>query len=316
MLEMVEYVTTEPKFSSNPARCFQLPLLACESLTTDVKMISDSILGSPDEEKQIAESQESHLPLLDKIVSFFIAPNPRLKPGSKHLNATLGGYLNRILTFWLMKRPDAFLAYIVKKRDLIQNLFNHLYLTKCVTDFLVRLCTVPEIQNESLKEGYKSMRTDIIQFCINSLDFYSENDFMTEQIFDILSSITKRCYVMTDPRDFFDEMMSPFMFLPLLEFTFEGGAHSRQGADFISLFFHNLFVAEPSEAKLDLIEANFGFNNSEPRDQLSNEKLKPEEVNSLKEISVVKEDAIRRQQFVSSKTRIYQKNELQQLIVQ
>ena len=71
------------------------------------------------------------------------------------------------------------------------------------------------------------MRTDIIQFCINSLDYHSENDFMTEQVFDVLTSITRKCYVMHNPQGFFDELMSPFLFLPLLEFTFEGGAHSK-----------------------------------------------------------------------------------------
>ena len=50
---------------------------------------------------------------------------------------------------------------------------------------------------------------------------------MTEQVFDILTSITKKCYVMNNPQGFFDELMSPFLFLPLLEFTFEGGAHSK-----------------------------------------------------------------------------------------
>ena len=53
--------------------------------------------------------------------------------------------------------------------------------------------------------------------------------------------------------------MSPFIFLPLLEFTFEGGAHTRQGAEFFKLFFYNLFVAEPNAAVLDVLDSNFGF---------------------------------------------------------
>ena len=82
---------------------------------------------------------------------------------------------------------------------------------------------------------------------------------MTEQLFDILTGITKKCYLMNAPRLFFDEIMSPFVFLPLLEFTFEGGAHTRQGADFFKLFFYNLFIAEPQNAALDVLEINFGF---------------------------------------------------------
>ena len=64
---------------------------------------------------------------------------------------------------------------------------------------------------------------------------------------------------MHSPRVFFDELMSPFIFLPLLEFTFEGGAHTRQGAEFFKLFFYNLFVAEPNAAVLDVLDSNFGF---------------------------------------------------------
>ena len=64
---------------------------------------------------------------------------------------------------------------------------------------------------------------------------------------------------MHSPRQFFDELMSPFVFLPLLEFTFEGCAHTRQGAEFFNLFFYNLFVAQPHEAALYVMEVNFGF---------------------------------------------------------
>ena len=84
---------------------------------------------------------------------------------------------------------------------------------------------------------------------------------MTEQVFDILTSITKKCYHMHNPRSFFDDLTSPFLFMPILEFSFEGGAHSRQGVEFLKLLFYNLFVAEPSEAILELEETNFGFPN-------------------------------------------------------
>ena len=86
---------------------------------------------------------------------------------------------------------------------------------------------------------------------------------MTEQVFDILSSITKKCYKMHNPKGFFDELMSPFLFLPLLQFSADGGAHSRQGAGFLRLFFYNLFVAEPKDAELDFIE--FKYNFTDPR---------------------------------------------------
>ena len=113
---------------------------------------------------------------------------------------------------------------------------------------------------------------------------------------------------MNNPQGFFDELMSPFLFLPLLEFTFEGGAHSKQGAEFLRLFFYNLFVAEPIEAELDLFDDNIGFNNCVPRDDLDEEsKAKPsaEYVNNLKEVGVMKEASDRRKQLLSDKQRIY-----------
>ena len=47
----------------------------------------------------------------------------------RYLNPTLGGYLNKILSFWLIKRPEKFLNYVITKKDFVKSLFNHLYLT-------------------------------------------------------------------------------------------------------------------------------------------------------------------------------------------
>ena len=47
----------------------------------------------------------------------------------RFLNPTLGGYLNKILSYWLIKRPEKFLAFVISKKDFVQSLFNHLYLT-------------------------------------------------------------------------------------------------------------------------------------------------------------------------------------------
>ena len=95
------------------------------------------------------------------------------------MNPTLGGYLNKILSFWLIKRPEKFLNYVITKKDIVKSLFNHLYLTQCVTDLLVRLCTVPDIKGVN-EDDYQELRTDIIQYCMNALDSHNESDFMTE----------------------------------------------------------------------------------------------------------------------------------------
>jgi hypothetical protein len=51
---------------------------------------------------------------------------------------------------------------------------------------------------------------------------------------------------MLEPRIFFDEVMSFFMFMPLLQFTFEGGDHTKQGSELLKVIFWNLFQAKPS----------------------------------------------------------------------
>ena len=51
LLEMADLLIQEPKFTDNPERCFQLPFIACETLSLDIKVISESILGQEPEEE-------------------------------------------------------------------------------------------------------------------------------------------------------------------------------------------------------------------------------------------------------------------------
>lgn len=90
----------------------------------------------------------SNLTVIDKLLSFYLAPDPSIKKGVKPLNPTLGGYLNKILSYWLMKMPNVMLQYLsheARMTQLVNSLFNHLYLGHCVTDLLVRLCTMVEL---------------------------------------------------------------------------------------------------------------------------------------------------------------------------
>ena len=55
---------------------------------------------------------------------------------------------------------------------------------------------------------------------------------------------------MVQPNKLFDEMLSPFILKPILDFTFYGnmGANTIMGADFLSVLLYNLFIAEPEHA--------------------------------------------------------------------
>jgi hypothetical protein len=142
---------------------------------------------------------------------------------------------------------------------LVESLFHHLYLSECVTDLLVRICTVPDLKGGIDINDYNEFRNDIVQHCINGFEICENEEFISSLLFDILTQLTKKCYAMIDPVSLFNEIMSPFLFMPLLETTFLGGTLTERGADFLSLMFWNLFIAEPHEAILDVTERNFGF---------------------------------------------------------
>ena len=106
---MVDYIIVEPAFSDSPQRCFKLPFVATEALTTDNDVIQNAIFG---------ESK-----VLTKLFSFVTQAN------GKKLNATLGGYFNKIISFWLIKHPDQILNFVIKQKNIISSMFSHLYLT-------------------------------------------------------------------------------------------------------------------------------------------------------------------------------------------
>jgi hypothetical protein len=47
-----------------------------------------------------------------------------------------------------------------------------------------------------------------------------DDDYVSEQVFEILTSIVRKCYQMYQPREFFDQVMSPFILQQILQFTF------------------------------------------------------------------------------------------------
>jgi hypothetical protein len=106
---------------------------------------------------------------------------------------------------------------------------------------------------------YQAMRSEVVQFAVNTLDSLGHDALITCQIMEMLSAIVKKCYTMHEPRVFFEVVFSPFILMPLLEFTFEGGESTKQGSDFLRLLFHNLFICDPQDAVIDTVEVDFGF---------------------------------------------------------
>ena len=95
VLELVDFIIEEPKFDDDAERCFTLPLIACECLTSDqISIFYHHIFNAE-------EIAANHMPVLDKILSFF----EKSTEENQKLNHTLGGYINKILSYWLLKEP-------------------------------------------------------------------------------------------------------------------------------------------------------------------------------------------------------------------
>ena len=108
VLKMIDFLIVEPGFDDDAQRCFQLPQLACECFTSEQMGIFVCHLF--DEQ----EIQSGKLEVFDKLFSFFEAPDPSLKKDSRQLNPTLGGFINKIISFWLIKAPQIVLKYITE----------------------------------------------------------------------------------------------------------------------------------------------------------------------------------------------------------
>jgi hypothetical protein len=117
-----------------------LPFQATEAFCTDVEHIKKALF--PD-------VPESDYRLLQKLFSFITNPHlPSTRSAASNtLNHTLGGYFNKIVSFWLIKETRKMLEFLINQRFIIATMFEtHLFgLSSCVTDLIVRFCTVHDI---------------------------------------------------------------------------------------------------------------------------------------------------------------------------
>jgi hypothetical protein len=52
---------------------------------------------------------------------------------------------------------------------------------------------------------------------------------------------------MSNSKQFFSDMLSPFVFKPILDYTFQeiAGSHTSMGSEFLTHLLFNLFISEP-----------------------------------------------------------------------
>ena len=83
-----------PGYNDSPERCFKLPFVACEALTSSVPAIKNALFKEGEATKEF----------WDTLFSFFTKSDPSIairKEDQEKLNHTLGGYINKVVTFWL-----------------------------------------------------------------------------------------------------------------------------------------------------------------------------------------------------------------------
>ena len=45
---------------------------------------------------------------------------------------------------------------------------------------------------------------------------YKDDEFITEQIFEILKAVLQKCYIMNNPKYFFDQILLPSNFINII----------------------------------------------------------------------------------------------------
>lgn len=239
---MVQMVTKEPEFHDMPTRCYTLPFIATESLCVDNARLN----------KLIFEDEENRVMLA--LLSFVDVPE------EIQLNSTLCGYFNKILSFWLIKHPNQMVSFFAQHQKSYLNIVDHIYFNSSIVDAVIRICCVQGL-DEAAENQLNEIRSDIIRTLVNNLEHNHDDVFMTEQIFSILSGLLKKCYIMVQPNALFQEMLSPFIMKPILDFTFDSnfGPNTVMGANFLTILLYNLYISEPENALQDVMEPNFGF---------------------------------------------------------
>lgn len=109
LLELVNFLVEEPPFNASQDRCYKLPYVACEILCIDNDFVRDKILfpikEARQEDQMDISQQEPDRDVLSKLFSFITIQSKEHELTEK-LNPTLGGYLNKILSLWLIKKPN------------------------------------------------------------------------------------------------------------------------------------------------------------------------------------------------------------------
>jgi hypothetical protein len=79
--------------------------------------------------------------MLSKLMKFATVPE------EVQLNSTLCGYFNKVLSFWLIKKPGKITEFLNKNSHLMSDLVDHIYLNSSIIDIIIRICCVQQLND-------------------------------------------------------------------------------------------------------------------------------------------------------------------------
>ena len=160
---MMKIIVEEPKFNDSPSRCFTLPFVVTEAFSTESKHISELLFPSDEKDRDV----------LDTLMLFVSVDD------EYQLNSTLAGYFNKIISFMLIRHPNAIIRYLAADSSRYLSIVKHIYLNSSIVDLVIRICAVQGLTEANLPL-LDDMRIDILNTIANALEHTYEDDFMTE----------------------------------------------------------------------------------------------------------------------------------------
>ena len=127
--------------------------MACQALCVDSEHIKREMF-----------EDENH-DMLNALFSFVTVPE------EEQLNSTLCGYFNKIISYWLIMKPQQMIRFISGHPTHMNDVVEHIYLNSSIIDTIIRICCVQKLDEEE-QEMLNGTRSEILGTIINKLEHY------------------------------------------------------------------------------------------------------------------------------------------------
>lgn len=131
---MVTLIIEEPSFSSSAERTFKLPYVASQALCVDTPHIYKLVCEDPE------------FKVFFQLMQFIAVPE------ENQLNSTLCGYFNKVLSFWLIKKPGKLVEFFDLNQNFLGDLIDHIYLNSSIIDIIIRIFCVQGLDDNDVEK--------------------------------------------------------------------------------------------------------------------------------------------------------------------